>query len=192
MLKSIKRYVLLVQNLCARNNYLVCEVQEAFRSIEDIHGLMSMVKKTPKPQMMAIYYAKLTKIFWVSDSHLYHAYAWYKLYNLQKSYNKNLTAKDLQLMASSVLLATLAVTPYDRKHGAHHFELEMEKDRNIRMANLLGFTLDPKKDSREIVSAYFCKYTHAGFYAFSKQITLDLNSLYFLFFIKFFCAGKYT
>jgi hypothetical protein len=84
-------------------------------------------------------------------------------------------------MASSVLLATLAVTPYDRKHGAHHFELEMEKDRNIRMANLLGFTLDPKKDSREIVSAYFCKYTHAGFHAFSKQITLDLISLYLFF-----------
>jgi translation initiation factor 3 subunit A len=136
-----------------RNNGFVCYLQEAFRSIEDIHGLMTMVKKTPKPQMMAIYYAKLTKIFWVADSHLYHAYAWYKLYNLQRSYNKNLTAKDLQLMASSVLLATLAVTPYDCKHGAHHFELEMEKDRNIRMANLLGFTLDPKKDSREVVSA---------------------------------------
>jgi translation initiation factor 3 subunit A len=126
--------------------------QEAFRSIEDIHGLMSMVKRTPKPQMMAIYYAKLTQIYWVSDSHLYHAYAWYKLYNLQKSYNKNLTAKDMQLMASSVVLATLAVTPYDRKHGAHHFELEMEKDRNIRMANILGFNLDAKKDSREVLS----------------------------------------
>jgi translation initiation factor 3 subunit A len=127
-------------------------LQEAFRSIEDIHGLMTMVKKSPKPQMMAIYYAKLTKIFWVSESHLFHAYAWYKLYNLQKSYNKNLTQKDLQLMASSVLLATLSVTPYERKHGAHHFELEMEKDRNVRMANLLGFTLDPKRDAREVVS----------------------------------------
>lgn len=109
--------------------------------------------------MMAIYYAKLTKIFWVSDSHLYHAYAWYKLYNLQKSYNKNLTQKDLQLMASSVLLATLAVTPYDRKHGAHHFELEMEKDRNVRMANLLGFTLDPKRDTREVVSITVCDFS---------------------------------
>ncbi len=106
--------------LCTGNDSLVCvcDLQEAFCSIEDIHGLISMVKKTPKPQMMAIYYAKLMKIFWISDSHLYHAYAWYKLYNLQKSYKKNLMAKDLQLMASSVLLATLAVTPCDRKHGA--------------------------------------------------------------------------
>ncbi|CAK9275979.1 unnamed protein product [Sphagnum jensenii] len=153
--------------------------QEAFRSIEDIHGLMTMVKKTPKPQMMAIYYAKLTKIFWVADSHLYHAYAWYKLYNLQRSYNKNLTAKDLQLMASSVLLATLAVTPYDCKHGAHHFELEMEKDRNIRMANLLGFILDPKKDSREVLSraALLSELVAKGLLTYVSQEVKDLYNL---------------
>ncbi|BBN07287.1 translation initiation factor 3 subunit A [Marchantia polymorpha subsp. ruderalis] len=153
--------------------------QEAFRSIEDIHGLMSMVKKSPKPQMMAIYYAKLTKIFWVSDSHLYHAYAWYKLYNLQKSYNKNLTQKDLQLMASSVLLATLAVTPYDRKHGAHHFELEMEKDRNVRMANLLGFTLDPKRDTREVLSraALLAELVSKGVMTYVSQEVKDVYNL---------------
>lgn len=100
---------------------------------------------------MAVYYAKLTEIFWVSESHLYHAYAWYKLYVLQKSYNKNLTQKDLQLMASSVLLAALSVAPYDHKHGAAHFELENEKERNFRMASLLSFSLDPKRDSREVV-----------------------------------------
>ena len=50
--------------------------QEAFRSVEDIQGLLSQSKKAPKPQMMAIYYAKLTKIFTVSDSYLYNGYAW--------------------------------------------------------------------------------------------------------------------
>lgn len=129
-------------------------VQEAFRSIEDIHGLMCMVKKTPKPQMMAIYYSKLTKIFWMSESHLYHGYAWYKLFILQKSYNKNLTHKDLQLMASAVLLAAISVMPYDHKHkhGAHHFELKNEEERSLRMASLLGFScnLDPAKTGNKL------------------------------------------
>ncbi|XVF14891.1 hypothetical protein REPUB_Repub09cG0099900 [Reevesia pubescens] len=126
--------------------------QEAFRSVEDIHGLMCMVKKTPKSSLMVVYYAKLTEIFWISASHLYHAYAWFKLFTLQKNFNKNLSQKDLQLIASSVVLAALSVAPYDRTHGASHMELENEKERKIRMANLIGFSLDPKVENREVLS----------------------------------------
>ncbi|KAL7239737.1 hypothetical protein ACSBR2_005588 [Camellia fascicularis] len=126
--------------------------QEAFRSVEDIHGLMCMVKKTPKASLMVVYYAKLTEIFWVSGSHLYHAYAWFKLFSLQKSFNKNLSQKDLQLIASSVVLAALSVAPYDNTRGASHLELEHEKERNLRMANLIGFIIDPKLESREVLS----------------------------------------
>eukprot|EP00897_Mesotaenium_endlicherianum_P001035 jgi/Mesen1/10932/ME000095S10273 len=153
--------------------------QEAFRSVEDIHGLMTLVKKSPKPQLMATYYAKLTKIFWMSSSPLYHAYAWYKLFNLQKSYNKNLKEKDLQLMASSVVLATLTVTPYDKKYGAHHYELELEKDRNIRMANLLGFTVDPKKESKEVLSraALMSELVTKGLLSYVPQDVKDLYNL---------------
>ena len=74
----------------------------------------------------------------------------YKLYNLSKSYKKDFAKEDMQLMASAVVLSTLAVAPYDRRHGAAHFELELEKDRNLRMANLLGFSLDAKRDTREV------------------------------------------
>lgn len=126
--------------------------QEAFRSVEDIHGLMCMVKKTPKPSLMVVYYVKLTEIFWKSSSHLYHAYAWFKLFLLQKTFNKNLSQKDLQLIASSVVLAALSVPPHDHTHGASHLELEHEKERNLRMANLIGFNLETKPESREVLS----------------------------------------
>ena len=126
-------------------------MQEAFRSVEDVHGLMCIVKKTPKASLMVTYYAKLTEIFWVSSSHLYHAYAWFKLFSLQKSFNKNLSQKDLQLIASSVVLAALSVAPYDLRRGASHVELENEKERNLRMANLIGFNLEQKLDGREVV-----------------------------------------
>ncbi|KAK6915640.1 Proteasome component (PCI) domain, partial [Dillenia turbinata] len=126
--------------------------QEAFRSVEDIYGLMCMVKKTPKPSLLVVYYAKLTEIFWTSASHLYHAYAWFKLFSLQKSFNKNLNQKDLQLIASSVVLAALSVTPYDRSYGSSYLELENEKERNLRITNLLEFNLDPKHESREVLS----------------------------------------
>jgi len=131
-------------------------LQEAFRSVEDIHGLMCMVKKTPKASLMVVYYAKLTEIFWISSSHLYHAYAWLKLFNLQKSFNKNLSQKDLQLIASSVVLAALSVAPYERTRHASHMESENEKERNLRMADLIGFNVDAKLESREMVTILQC------------------------------------
>ncbi|XP_015897687.3 eukaryotic translation initiation factor 3 subunit A [Ziziphus jujuba] len=126
--------------------------QEAFRSVEDIYGLMCMVKKTPKASLMVVYYAKLSEIFWISGSHLYHAYAWLKLFTLQKSFNKNLSQKDLQSIASSVVLVALSAAPYDRTHNASHLEAENEKERNLRMANLIGFNLDPKLERGEVLS----------------------------------------
>ncbi|XP_024962459.1 eukaryotic translation initiation factor 3 subunit A-like [Cynara cardunculus var. scolymus] len=126
--------------------------QEAFRSVEDIYGLTSMVKKMPKSSLMAVYYAKLTEIFWISSSHLYHAYAWFKLFQLQKSFNKNLSQKDLQLIASSVLLAALSAPPYDHMKTASHLKLEHEKERNIMMYNLIGFNIDVKPETGEVLS----------------------------------------
>ncbi|KAJ8570708.1 hypothetical protein K7X08_037680 [Anisodus acutangulus] len=126
--------------------------QEAFRSIEDIYGLMCMVKKTPKPSLMVVYYGKLTEIFRISSNHLYHAYAWLKLFFLQKSFNKNLSQKDLQLIASSVVLAALSVSPYDQLYGASHLELENENEKSLRVANLIGFDVEPRAEKREAVS----------------------------------------
>ena len=111
-----------------------------------------MVKKTPKSSLLMVYYSKLTEIFWISSSHLYHAYAWFKLFSLQKNFNKNLSQKDLQLIASSVVLAALSVPPFDRTQSASHMELENEKERNLRMANLIGFNLEPKFEGRDMVT----------------------------------------
>ncbi|CAL5014158.1 unnamed protein product [Urochloa decumbens] len=153
--------------------------QEAFRSVEDIHGLMNMVKKMPKPSVLVVYYAKLTEIFWISDSHLYHAYAWLKLFNLQKSYNKNLSQKDLQLIASSVLLAALSVAPYDQKYGASHLETENEKERNMRMANLVNFSLDSKRENRELPSraSLLSELVSKGVLSCASQEVRDLYNL---------------
>ena len=61
--------------------------------MEDIHGLMSAAKRPPKPQQMAVYYARLTRVYWVSDNYLYHGYAWLRLLQLSRAYNKNLKAR---------------------------------------------------------------------------------------------------
>lgn len=136
---------------CSLSSVSTCILQEAFRSVEDIYGLMCMVKKTPKPSLMVVYYSKLSEIFWTSSNTLYHAYAWLKLFSLQKSFNKNLNHKDLQMIASSAVLAALSVPPYDRSHGASHLELGNEKERNLRVGNLIAFDVESKPENREVV-----------------------------------------
>ncbi|KAM7481730.1 hypothetical protein LguiB_006313 [Lonicera macranthoides] len=153
--------------------------QEAFRSVEDIYGLTCMVKKMPKTSLMAVYYAKLTEVFWISASHLYHAYSWFKLFQLQKSFNKNLNQKDLQLIASSVLLAALSVPPYDHTRRASHLELEHEKERNSRMGNLIGFNLEGKLESVEVLSrsALLTELVSKGVMTYVTQEVKDLYNL---------------
>ncbi|KAF3565183.1 hypothetical protein DY000_02015325 [Brassica cretica] len=150
--------------------------QEAFRSVEDIYGLMCMVKKTPKSSLLMVYYSKLTEIFWISSSQLYHAYAWFKLFSLQKNFNKNLSQKDLQLIASSVVVAALSVPPFDRAQSASHMELENEKERNLRMANLIGFNLEPKFEGRDMLSrsALLSELVSRGVLSCASQEVKDL------------------
>ncbi|CAI9760741.1 unnamed protein product [Fraxinus pennsylvanica] len=153
--------------------------QEAFRSIEDIHGLMCMVKKTPKPSLMVVYYAKQSEIFWMSSNHLYHAYCWLKLFSLQKSFNKNLSQKDLQLIASSVVLAALSVPPYDQSYGASHMELENEKERCLRVAGLIAFDVEPKPENREVLSraSIFSELASKGVMTCVTQEVKDLYNI---------------
>ena len=56
--------------------------QEAFRSVEDVHGLVAG-KKSAKPSMMATYYEKLTEIFKAEggkQTAVFHAAAWARYY----------------------------------------------------------------------------------------------------------------
>ncbi|KAK2363243.1 eukaryotic translation initiation factor 3 subunit A [Trifolium repens] len=85
--------------------------QEAFRSAEDIHGLMCV------------------------------------LFLLQKSFHKNLSQKDMELIASAVVLSALSVLPYE-----NNLELEHEMERNLKMAKLICFNLENKTDSKTTLS----------------------------------------
>lgn len=59
-------------------------------------------------------------------------------------------------MASAVVLATLAIEPFDRKFGAGHFEMELEKEKSQRMGSLLTFSFDAKKEAVPAVRAANC------------------------------------
>lgn len=71
-------------------------VQEAFKAVEDIHGLFALSKKPPKPQLMANYYNKVSTVFWKSGNALFHACTLHRLYHLSREMRKNLTQEEMQ------------------------------------------------------------------------------------------------
>jgi len=134
--------------------------QEAFRSVEDIHTLLSLSKRPAKNIMMANYFEKLTRIFLVSENYLFHAAAWSRYYNLMrqsaasvasgaspKKDNPAVTEADMTKAASFVLLSALAipVISTSRSRGALVNVDEARKSKNVRLTNLLGMSQAPSR-----------------------------------------------
>jgi translation initiation factor 3 subunit A len=134
--------------------------QEAFRSVEDIHTLLSLSKRPAKNIMMANYYEKLTRIFMVSENYLFHAAAWSRYYNLlrqsatliasgqsSKKDNPAVSDADMTRAASFVLLSALSipVISTSRSRGALIDVDEARKNKNQRLTNLLGMSTAPTR-----------------------------------------------
>ncbi|KAH8110432.1 hypothetical protein DFH11DRAFT_1724023 [Phellopilus nigrolimitatus] len=81
--------------------------QEAFRSVEDIHNLLDIVKKSPHPAMMANYYEKLTRVFLTSGNVLFHGAAWARYYSIVRSMNGK-SEEELGRLTGQVLISALA------------------------------------------------------------------------------------
>ncbi|TBU26431.1 hypothetical protein BD311DRAFT_726099 [Dichomitus squalens] len=123
--------------------------QEAFRSVEDVHNLLTMAKKAPRPAMMANYYEKLTKIFLMSGNALYHAAAWGRYYAVVTAMGGK-SEEELSRLAGQVLVSALAVpVGIQGEEGA-----EETKGKNARLSALLGLTRTPTRTSllREALS----------------------------------------
>ncbi|CAN8003091.1 unnamed protein product [Ixodes pacificus] len=124
--------------------------QEAYKATEDIHGLMTLSKKSPKPQLMANYYQKLALVFWKAGNRLFHASALFRYFHLAKDLKKNITSEEIQKMASRVVLATLAVPmPPNRPEIDRLVETEENvNDKSHRLlATLLGLNTPPTRAS---------------------------------------------
>ncbi|XP_006456443.1 hypothetical protein AGABI2DRAFT_78098 [Agaricus bisporus var. bisporus H97] len=113
--------------------------QEAFRSVEDVHNLLTLAKKAPRPAMMANYYEKLTKIFLMSGNALYHAAAWGRYYAIVTNIGGK-SEEEMGRLAGQVLVSTLAVPV-----GLHTEEQDELKGKNARLTALLGLTRMPSR-----------------------------------------------
>merc|ERR1719487_1687754 len=95
----------------------------------------------PKAKVMVAYYEKLTRIFWVSENHLFHAYAWFRYYTLFCETKREIRAEERQLIASNVLLAALCIP---KEEGGDD---DASREKNQRLAMLLDFQANPNRQA---------------------------------------------
>ncbi|KAL9110022.1 MAG: hypothetical protein Q9227_005361 [Pyrenula ochraceoflavens] len=160
--------------------------QEAFRSVEDIHMLLSLSKRPAKNVVMANYYEKLTKIFLVSENFLFHAAAWNRYYNLlrassnavasgqsPKKDNPAVSEDDMKKAASFVLLSALSipVISTSRSRGALIDVDEVRKNKNSRLTNLLSMQQAPTR------AGLFKDALNKGLLKHARQEIVDLYNI---------------
>ncbi|GMH84152.1 hypothetical protein TrST_g12292 [Triparma strigata] len=126
------------------------QYSEGFRTVENIYEIMQLSRRQPRSKILATYYEKLTHIFWVSQNHLFHSYASYKYFVLCRDHNKSMTESTLTTLATNVLLSAMCI-PSGRvgKKGDidNTAEEDQRKEKDQRMANLLGFSSDPTREA---------------------------------------------
>ncbi|CAM1317879.1 EIF3A (predicted), partial [Pycnogonum litorale] len=155
--------------------------QEAYKAIEDIHGLMALSKKSPKPQLMANYYQKLALVFWKAGNHLFHAAALFRLFSLSREMKKNLTPDDLQKMATRVTMATLAVPLPPARSEVDRF-LETDEsvvEKNRKLAALLGLTNPPTRMSlvKDLIRQNVLPYAMTQIQELHKWLEIEFHPL---------------
>ncbi|EDV22839.1 uncharacterized protein TRIADDRAFT_50583 [Trichoplax adhaerens] len=120
--------------------------QEAFKAVEDIHGLTTMSRKPPKPQLMANFYQTLALVLWKAGNYLFHACAHHRLYILSREQKKTLTSEENERLATNVLLSTLAI-PLTTQRNLTERPYEADDEKSRRLATILGCINVPTRSS---------------------------------------------
>lgn len=81
--------------------------QEAFRSVEDVHTLLSATRRPIPISSMSTYYETLARVFAVSQNHLFHAATWFRYFVMLSS--RRAPETELRRTASSCVLSLLCV-----------------------------------------------------------------------------------
>ena len=119
---------------------------------------MNIPKRAPHPGKLSEFYKKLGIVFSRAKMSLFHACTQHKLFKLTRDMRKNLSQAELSLLASRMLVSTLAIPLTEVKHGLGKM-LDIENalsEKHSKMARLLDLERSPSRASliQDMVQRY--------------------------------------
>lgn len=120
--------------------------QEAFRSVEDVHTLLTVSKRSAPRSTMANYYENLARIFLVSGNQLFHAASLSRYYNLV-SQARGVPEAELTRASSLLVLAVLSIPTFSQRSRVGLSDVDDQKNRNARLTGLLNLPRTPSRES---------------------------------------------
>ena len=118
---------------------------EAFRSIEDIHGLFLFARKSVLPSLVITYYSRLCRIFQMGNKFLYLAATICKLFAISKAHEQQY---DRSHADATLAVLALIATPIMKELDATNTMSEEEQDtKNSRLSMFLGLQKTPTRRS---------------------------------------------
>ncbi len=115
---------------------------EAFKSIEDIHGLFVLARKSAKPALVITYYERLCRVFQMSSDFLFYAATMCKLFVIQE---RTAGAPDADRQASLTVLALLAAPLFTARDGTNTMSPEEVAAKHMRLAYFIGMKEAPTR-----------------------------------------------
>uniref|UniRef100_A0A183BYF1 Eukaryotic translation initiation factor 3 subunit A n=1 Tax=Globodera pallida TaxID=36090 RepID=A0A183BYF1_GLOPA len=160
--------------------------QEAFKSAEDLHGFMQLVKEKDKkiirPTSYANYYDKISMVFWKGGNTLFHAAALLQRFCIYKDMRRQFADEDAMDQATRVLLATLSIP--EGAEGASllakHLDIEEQHLANVRvLSSLLRLPITPSRSGiiKEIVRLNIPELASPAAYELYKCVEMEFNPL---------------
>ena len=121
--------------------------QEAYRTVEDVHSLLALMKVRPKAKPMAAYHGQLARVFWVAGNVLFHAMSIVRLFALSKTFATPPPPEELSMLASRAVLAALATPCESPVVDVNLLEYDLEHEKTKRMATMLAFPSELSRSS---------------------------------------------
>ena len=121
--------------------------QEAYKTVDDIHEFLRVLQKPVKPSLLVSYFRTLALIFQIGEAQLFHAGALNKLLALTRSNSKLFGEDEKKEIAVKALMAALCVPIPLQESNLPLSELEIIREKELKMASYLGMGSLPSRQS---------------------------------------------